>query len=129
MKKEESIYCGKCSDLAFLADELKKAWLRSGETVETVKLPISVAKEILWQVIGTGILYGQQASREEHSFREDMGSTKVCHVYLRLAMKMQRLIKEWENNDMSDSFFLKLDEEEAAFFNPIHERVEKKNAV
>ena len=94
----------------FLLSELKKEWKKSKETKTSIAISWKAAKELLWMVTGKGILRGQEAQNSSLSFQEDILATKECHIYLRLAEKLDRAISLQAKD--KGSVVIKLDEEE-----------------
>ena len=78
----------------FLISELKKEWQKSKETKASIAISRQAARELLWMITGRGIFIGKEAQSSNLSFKEDMLATKECHIYLRLAEKLERALSQ-----------------------------------
>lgn len=99
----------------FLLSELKNEWDKSKTTKYTISLPRNEARALLWMVIGKGTMLGSAAEKRDLSFKEDMHVTKTCHIFLRIAEKLDYAL----NQEKSNLVKIDLDAEEYEQYYPI----------
>ena len=100
----------------YLLSELKKEWDKSKVTKHTISFEKHEAEALLWMIIGKGILLGNAAKTHDISFEDDMFATKCCHIYLRIAEKLDKALAEVKHSDVVTVAF---DEEEYVLYEPV----------